>query len=196
VRGERQPITRPRQPVVVGADVRLTLLAHQEEPPPQTTATSGDGLLREEDAEGRGDGEQMSGERGSCTGDDCGRSADYGLQCSDESPCSMGANLSAPVLLEGSDPEYTHEALAAGVEGMMEVSCVLTREGTVRNCSVQRSLPYMEKAVVKALTSRRYIPAKLLGEPVAVQYQFHVRLVLPTGEAPRRVAPPSAPIPL
>jgi periplasmic protein TonB len=195
-RGERQPISRPRPPVVVGADVRLTLLAHQEQPPPKTTATSGDGLLREEDAEGRGDGEQASGERGSCTGDDCGHAAEYGLKCSDDSPCTMGANLSAPVLLQGDDPEYTKEALAAGVEGMMEVSCVLTREGTVRDCSVVRPLPFMDGAVVKALTSRRYVPAKLLGDPVAVQYLFHVRLVLPAGEAPRRVAPPSAPIPL
>jgi len=195
-RGERQPISRPRSPVVVGTDVRLTILAHQEEPPPRTTATSGDGLLREDDAEGRGDGEQSSGERGPCTGSDCGQSSDYGLQCSDESPCTAGSNLSAPVLLEGSDPEYTKEALAEGVEGMMEVSCVLTREGKVRECSVVKSLPHMEGAVVKALTSRRYIPAKLLGEPVAVQYQFHVRLVLPAGEGLKKVAPPSAPIPL
>jgi periplasmic protein TonB len=195
-RGERQPINRPRPPVVVGADVRLTILAHQEEPPPRTTATSGDGLLREDDAEGRGDGEQSSGERGPCTGGDCGQSAEYGLKCSDESPCSMGSNLSPPVLLEGSAPQYTKEALAAGVEGMMEVSCVLTREGTVRDCAVEKSVPLMEAAVVKALTSRRYIPAKLLGEPVAVQYQFHVRLVLPEGEGVKKVAPPSAPIPL
>jgi TonB family protein len=195
-RGERQPISRPRPPVVVGADVRLTLLAHQEQPPPSTTATSGDGLLREEDAEGRGDGDQSSGERGPCTGDDCGQSATFGLRCSDDSPCTAGANLSPPVLLEGSAPQYTKEALAAGVEGMMAVSCVLTREGAVRDCAVEQSLPYMEGAVVKALTSRRYIPAKLLGEPVAVQYQFHVRLVLPATDAPKKVAPPSAPIPL
>lgn len=195
-RGERQPISRPRPPVVVGSDVRLTILAHQEEPPPRTTATSGDGLLREDDAEGRGDGEQSSGERGPCTGGDCGQSSDYGLKCSDDSPCTAGANLSAPVLLEGSDPQYTKEALAAAVEGMMEVSCVLTREGTVRDCAVEKPLPYMEGAVVKALTSRRYIPAKLLGEPVAVQYLFHVKLVLPAGEGPKKVAPPSAPIPL
>jgi len=196
VRGERQPISRPRPPVVVGADVRLTLLAHQEEPPPRTTASFGDGLLREEDAEGRGDGEQSSGERGPCTGPDCGQSSDYGLKCSDDSPCTMGANLSAPVLLEGSAPQYTKEALAAGVEGMMEVVCVLTREGTVRDCAVVKALPLMEGAVVKALTSRRYIPAKLLGEPVAVEYQFHVKLVLPADEGPKKVAPPSAPIPL
>jgi len=195
-KGERQPISRPKPPVVVGADVRLTMLAHQEEPPPKTTATSGDGLLREEDADGRGDGEESNGERGPCVGDDCGHPEAYGLKCSDESPCTAGANLSAPVLLEGSDPEYTHEALAAGVEGIMEVTCVLARDGTVRDCAVERSLPYMEGAVVKALTSRRYIPAKLLGDPVAVQYQFHVRLVLPVGEGPRKLAPPSAPIPL
>src|SRR5262245_41845244 len=81
-RGERQPISRPKppQPPVVGMDVRLTMLAHQEEAPPESTATSGDGLLHEEDAEGRGDGEQSAGEQGTCTGDNCGQAAEYGLR--------------------------------------------------------------------------------------------------------------------
>ena len=197
-RGERQPINRPKPapPPVVGMDVRLTMLAHQQEAPAESTATAGDGLLHEEDAEGRGDGEQAAGEHGTCTGGDCGQASEYGLRCSDDAPCSAGSNLSAPVLLVGSNPEYTPEALAASVEGLMEVSCVLTREGTVRDCKVERSLPLMDRAVIKALTSRRYIPAKLLGEPVAVQYQFHIRLVLPPGEGPRKIAPPTAPIPL
>jgi protein TonB len=193
-RGERQPPTRPKAPVV-GMDVRLTLLAHQEDAQP-SERPSGDGLLHEEDMEGRGDGQQSGGQSGACTGDACGQPEQYGLRCSDDAPCTAGANLTAPVLLVGSNPEYTKEALAAGVEGLMAVSCVLTREGKVRDCKVEQSLPFMDGAVVKALTSRRYVPAKLLGEPVAVQYQFHVRLVLPAAEAPRKIAPPTAPIPL
>lgn len=194
-RGERQRPNRSKPPAV-SLEAKVAMLAHQDAPQP-SEAPAGDGLLREDDVPGRGDGEVQGGEIGPCQpGGDCGPTAQYGLRCSDNAPCSAGANLSPPILLEGSDPQYTKEALAAGVEGLMEVSCVLTQDGTVRDCEVEKSLPHMEKAVVKALTSRRYVPAKLLGAPVAVQYQFHVRLVLPEAEAPKKITLPTAPIPL
>ncbi|WP_257456138.1 protein kinase domain-containing protein [Archangium lipolyticum] len=83
------------------------------------------------------------------------------------------------VQLEGKDIVYTREALAARVEGLMVVKCVITRQGRVDNCRVIKGLPHMNEAVVASLQSRLYKPIALEGKPVAVDYVFTVRLVAP-----------------
>jgi TonB family protein len=89
------------------------------------------------------------------------------------------ASMTRPVFVSGPDPAYTRAALDREVEGLMVVSCVVTREGQVRDCQVLQGLPYMDAAVVKALERRRYRPATLRGEPVEVTYQFRLNLRLP-----------------
>ena len=51
--------------------------------------------------------------------------------------------------------------------------------GRVEQCQALHALPYMERAVVGALMTRRYAPATLSGKPLAVRYVFHVKLVMP-----------------
>ena len=86
----------------------------------------------------------------------------------------------APVLLDrGREPDYTRDALEARVEGQMVVQCVVTLEGRLERCQIIQSLPYMERAVLDALATRRYAPATVAGMPLPVLYGFKVRLVLP-----------------
>jgi periplasmic protein TonB len=87
-------------------------------------------------------------------------------------------SLTPPRRLSGPDPEYTLQALEHEVEGTMLVRCVLTVEGTVHDCSVLRSLPFMDRAVIEALERRRYSPALENGKPVEVSYVFTVKLRL------------------
>jgi periplasmic protein TonB len=89
------------------------------------------------------------------------------------------ASMSRPVFVSGPDPAYTRAALDREVEGLMVVTCVVTREGLVRDCRVQKGLPFMDAAVVQALERRRYLPARLRGEPVEVTYHFRLNLRLP-----------------
>jgi protein TonB len=84
--------------------------------------------------------------------------------------------MSRPVLISGNDPVWPREALVAGVEGMMIAKCIITTSGTVQNCRVLKTLPYMDKPLVDSLTSRRYTPVVYQGHPVAVDYLFSVRL--------------------
>jgi serine/threonine-protein kinase len=88
----------------------------------------------------------------------------------------FGGDMARPTLLSGNDPVWPREALVAGVEGVMLVKCTITTSGTVQNCRILKSLPYMDKAVTDSLMSRRYTPVTYHGSTVAVDYIFSVRL--------------------
>jgi TonB family protein len=88
--------------------------------------------------------------------------------------------MTAPAIVSGPAPEYTPEAIERGVEGNMQVRCVVTVEGQVRACKVAKGLPFMNSAVVDALEKRRYKPALAQGKAVDVYYTFSIRLKLPS----------------
>jgi eukaryotic-like serine/threonine-protein kinase len=88
--------------------------------------------------------------------------------------------MSRPQVMEKGKPlQYTPEALRNRVEGTMIVKCVISTSGRVENCRFIKSLPYMEKAVLEALTSRTYKPIVQEGKVVPVDYVFEVKLKLP-----------------
>jgi protein TonB len=89
------------------------------------------------------------------------------------------ATMTAPVFISGPNPEYTRKALDHGVEGVMTLRCLVTRDGEVRQCDVRKSLPFMDRAVISALERRRYKPATLKGVTMTVYYTFSLKLVLP-----------------
>ena len=88
--------------------------------------------------------------------------------------------MTAPAMISGPAPEYTPEAIERGVEGSMQVRCVVTAEGQVRTCKVVKGLPFMNTAVIGALERRKYKPAAAHGKPVDVYYTFNIRLKLPS----------------
>jgi len=89
------------------------------------------------------------------------------------------ATMTRPVFVSGPDLTYTERALEQEVEGLMVVRCVVSVEGTVRDCRVLKGLPYMDSAVVEALELRRYRPALQGGKPIEVSYVFKVNLKVP-----------------
>ena len=88
--------------------------------------------------------------------------------------------MTAPEMISGPAPEYTPEAIERGIEGSMQVRCVVTAEGQVRTCKVVKGLPFMNTAVIGALERRKYKPAAAHGKPVDVYYTFNIRLKLPS----------------
>ncbi len=92
-------------------------------------------------------------------------------------PPALPANT-VPVLISGPPITYTQEAALAGIEGDMAVRCTITETGVVRGCEVLVSLPYLDRAVVKALQARTYKPATRGGYPVATEYTFNLHMVL------------------
>ena len=94
-------------------------------------------------------------------------------------PVKFNTAMSAPVLMSGPPLEYTQQALEREVEGVMVVECVVTTDGSVHDCRVLHSVPFMDRAVVQNLEHRRYKPATLGGKALDVQYTFTIRLKLP-----------------
>jgi TonB family protein len=95
----------------------------------------------------------------------------------DEMPAKSPADdsrVAPPRMVSGPDPEYTPEALRQGVEGRVDVKCVIDTAGTVKDCYVTKSTPSLDDAMVKALLQRKYEPALIDGRPVAVDYTFTV----------------------
>jgi len=86
--------------------------------------------------------------------------------------------MTPPEQLEGNPIVYSREAIEAGVQGTIEAKCVINLRGTLENCRILKSLPFMDKAVLAALASRKYTPVLLEGKPVAVEYVFAIKLVL------------------
>ncbi len=91
----------------------------------------------------------------------------------------FGEGMTRPEKIEGRDVQYTREALEAHIEGIMLVKCVITLQGRLENCRILKPRPHMEKAVLDALATWRYKPVTFQGRPVAVEYIFTVRLVIP-----------------
>ncbi len=92
----------------------------------------------------------------------------------------FGEGMTRPTLIQSGRPiTYTREAIAARVEGVSIVRCVITSEGAVERCKVIKPLPFMEDAVLEHLQSQRFQPATYQGKPVSVGYNFSVRLQLP-----------------
>jgi eukaryotic-like serine/threonine-protein kinase len=92
----------------------------------------------------------------------------------------FGEGMTRPVLMQPGRPiTYTREAIAARVEGVSIVRCVITAEGLVERCKVIKPLPFMDEAVLEHLQSQRFQPVSYQGHPVSVGYNFSVRLTLP-----------------
>lgn len=92
----------------------------------------------------------------------------------------FGEGMTRPVLIQPGKPiTYTREALAARVEGVSIVRCVITAEGAVERCKVIKPLPFMDQPVIEHLQSQRFQPVSYQGKPVSVGYNFSVRLTLP-----------------
>jgi len=91
----------------------------------------------------------------------------------------FGEGMTRPEPLVAPKIEYTREALAARVQGLMIVKCVITTEGKLERCRIIKPLAHMEQAVLDALYSARYKPVTFQGRPVAVDYVFNLRLQMP-----------------
>src|SRR5205809_973019 len=72
-------------------------------------------------------------------------------------------SMTAPTMVSGPAPEYTREALDRGVEGNMQIRCIVTLDGQVRGCRIVKGLPFMNTAVIEALQKRKYKPALSQG---------------------------------
>jgi protein TonB len=91
----------------------------------------------------------------------------------------FGEGMKRPVAIAQPAPTYSREASAARVEGTVSVRCVITVEGTLRDCRILKGVPYMDGAVLEVLSRWKYTPVTFQGKPVSVFYAINLRLVAP-----------------
>ncbi|WP_394821964.1 energy transducer TonB [Pendulispora albinea] len=90
----------------------------------------------------------------------------------------FGAGMVRPTLTAGEEqPQLSREALEAKVEGLVIAKCTITTEGTVTNCKLIKTLPFMDEAIKNNLMARKYTPVMFQGHPVSVEYTFTFRIV-------------------
>lgn len=94
-------------------------------------------------------------------------------------PVEFNTTMTPPQVLAGPPLEYTQQALEREVEGTMLVKCIVRVDGTVHDCRVLKSVPFMDRAVVNVLERRRYKPATQGGQALDVDYTFTIKLKLP-----------------
>jgi TonB family protein len=90
-----------------------------------------------------------------------------------------GNGVSAPVLVEDVKPQYTAEARRAGIQGIVELECVVETDGSVGNVTVTKSLDEgLDQEAIKAARQWRFEPGKKDGKAVRVQISLEMTFSL------------------
>jgi TonB family protein len=87
----------------------------------------------------------------------------------------VGGGVSAPKALYSPDPEYSEEARKAKYQGTVLLWIVVGPDGRPREVKVSRPLGMgLDEKAVEAVKLWKFEPAKLNGQPVAVQVNVEV----------------------
>lgn len=81
-------------------------------------------------------------------------------------------------LIHRVDPTYPQIAIAAHVQGPVQLAALIARDGTIENLRVLSGHPMLAQAALDAVRQWRYRPYVLDGEPVEVETQITVNFVL------------------
>jgi len=94
-------------------------------------------------------------------------------------PLPVGGSVQAGKVLSQPGPAYPAVARAAGIQGLVRLEAVITKDGTVRDLKVLSGNPMLAEAARDAVRRWRYQPAKLDGEPIEVRTDIDVDFKLP-----------------
>jgi periplasmic protein TonB len=101
------------------------------------------------------------------------------LAFQNDGPYPIGSGVSAPVLLEKVEPNYTDEAREAKIQGPVVVSTEIDVDGRARNMRVVRSLdPGLDANAVAAIEQWIFKPGEKDGRPVRVVATIEVNFKL------------------
>jgi TonB family protein len=92
----------------------------------------------------------------------------------------LGSSLTAPRATFQPLPLYPDAAKVAGVQGIVLLKCVVLEDGTVANCTLERTAGWGidESALLTVQDKWKFEPARLNGQPVAVWANIEVSMRL------------------
>jgi protein TonB len=91
----------------------------------------------------------------------------------------FGPEMTRPTLISGGELSYPRDAMVAGISGTIIAKCTITAEGALRNCRIIKPLPFLDKAALDVLATRRYSPVLYQGKAVSVEYVFNLKVAPP-----------------
>jgi TonB family protein len=87
----------------------------------------------------------------------------------------LSEGIAPPVLIQRRDPEYTKNAITAGVEGVVLLEVEIGVDGRAHNVRVIRSLdPGLDSKAVECVEAWRFRPGTRDGEPVTVAANIEI----------------------
>ena len=88
--------------------------------------------------------------------------------------------VSAPVVISQVQPEYSEEARAARLEGVVKLEAIIHEDGSIQVLDVLQSLGFgLDEKAIEALEQWKFRPGMRNGEPVAVSMNIEVAFNLP-----------------
>ena len=162
----------PMEPtVVVPPDIKLPQTGQLGDPMSSVLGPASNGT-----GSGGGIGSGSGGGVGSGRGPGVGPGWGGGIG---DGPYRVGGGVSAPRALYAPDPEYSEEARKAKYQGTVVLWVVVGPDGKPRDIRVQRSLGLgLDEKAVEAVRQWKFEPAKMNGNPVAVQINVEVNFRL------------------
>jgi protein TonB len=162
----RKP-THPKDTPVVSKPVAPT---HVEEPsnaPPSDQGSHEEGL-------GTGDGSHSGGDaNGRPDGEGSAPAA------SATTVLKMLPGMEHPSILTRGQLTYSREAMAAHSEGVALALCVVNLDGSLSDCRITKSVPYMDRPILEMLQATRYSCVKYEGHCQRVEMVIPVRIAPP-----------------
>ena len=93
-------------------------------------------------------------------------------------PLSVPASEMQKHKLTGAPPTYPIEAKKAGIQGIVQLSAVIGKDGTVENLKVVSGPKELQQASLDAVRQWTYKPYQLNGDPVEVATTINVTYAL------------------
>jgi protein TonB len=74
---------------------------------------------------------------------------------------------------------YSKEAMAMKVGGVALAKCTINLDGTLTDCKITKSVPYMDQQILESLRSWKYTPVMYQGRPQRVEMIIHIKVPAP-----------------
>jgi TonB family protein len=83
---------------------------------------------------------------------------------------TVGGDVTSPGVIQRVEAKYTDEALAAGISGVVQIECIVQKDGTVAVTRIAKGLGSgLDENARAALEQWRFSPAMRQGQPVDVR---------------------------
>jgi protein TonB len=95
-----------------------------------------------------------------------------------DGPFRPGGDILPPARTSYTAPVYPPIAIQARREGTVILEAVIDETGAVRDVTVLRSVPLLDRAAIDAVRQWRYSPTRLNGQPLAIVMTVSVNFTL------------------